>query len=177
MVSLTFLVTTALMAASGAELVDKALRSEEFAKAHRYAYLLEREVADKAPLQVLDGQLLVKPASGLGIYEKAPKNRIAGEEIYIYAQIRNHKSQRSTLGYQLHLVSDLVVFDQSGNRLAADQGFGESRFIASVEHRDTFINIALKSKGLPAGAYVFRLVVHDKVGSKSGFVDIQVVKP
>ena len=73
-------------------------------------------------------------------------------------------------------MSDLLVLDSQGNELAQDLGFGTSEFTAKTEHRDTFVNIALKATGLPPGPYVFRLIIHDKIGNKRGQVDIPVVR-
>jgi hypothetical protein len=53
--------------------------------------------------------------------------------------------------------------------------FGESRFRARAAHRDTFVNIALRVHGLPAGKYRIVLVVHDEIGHKKGSVEIPFV--
>ena len=147
------------------------------ARAHREAFEQERALAEKAPLEVLDGRLLREPAAGLGIYSEVRGGRVAGPEIFLYAHVRNHLSRRVRRGYQLHLVTDLIVLDEAGGVLATDRGFGVSRYTSRTEHRDTFVNIGVKSAGLPPGNYTMRLVIHDRIGGKVGEVEIPVVMP
>ena len=147
------------------------------AQAHQEAFKQERALAEKAPLEVLDGRLLRAPAEGLGIYREAPRGRVRGPEIFRYAHVRNHLSRRVRQGYQLHLVTDLIVLDEEGGVLASDKAFGVSRYTSRTEHRDTFVNIGVKSAGLPPGNYTMRLVIHDRVGGKVGKVEIPVVMP
>ena len=177
MVSLTLILITAVGTGASPLSVDSLLAEGKYAEAHQRAFSQERKAAMKAPLEVSDGQLLTEPAVALGIYKKARNGRVSGKEIYLYAQVRNHRSRKVGKRFELHLVSDLLVLDKKGNELASDLGFGESRYLAAVEHRDTFVNIALKSAGLPRGDYIFRLVVNDQVGNKRGSVDIPVVMP
>ena len=177
MVSITLMMIAALGAGEAQASVEGLLAEGKYAQAHHRAFNLERKAALTAPLAVMDGQLLREPAVALGVYKKARNQRVSGKEIFLYAQVRNHHSRKTRQGFELHLVSDLLVLDKKGNELASDQAFGESRYVASVEHRDTFVNIALKSGGLPSGEYVFRLVVNDRIGNKKGHVDIPVVMP
>ena len=149
----------------------------DWGRAHHSATDLERQLAKKAPLEVLDGQLLAGPAAGLGIYEPAANAQIRGEDIYLYAHVRNQVSRKSARGYELFLETDLLVLDRKGEVLAEDRGFGVSRFHSRSEHRDTFVNIGVKSKGLPPGDYIFRLIIHDRFGGKEGSVEIPVVMP
>lgn len=176
MVSLSVLVIASVTAGAEPDSINKLLQNESLLGAHKALYSLERQIAAQAPLEVSDGQLLRAPAAGLGIYTPAPKNQIIQDEIFLYAHIRNHVSEKVLGGYRIHLVSDLLVLDSQGNELAQDRGFGTSEFTAKTEHRDTFVNIALKATGLPPGPYVFRLIIHDKIGNKRGQVDIPVVR-
>ncbi len=149
----------------------------QWGTAHRRVATLERDLARKAPLEVLDGRLLREPAAGLGIYEPAKNGEVQGADIYLYAHVRNHSSRKSPGGHELHLVTDLVVLSPGGETLAEDKGFGVSRFTSRTEHRDTFVNVGIKSRGLPPGRYVFKLVIHDRIGGKQGAVTIPVVVP
>ncbi len=177
MVSVTLIMVATFGTGASPVSVDGLLAHGKYAEAHQRAFLLERKAARKAPLEVSDGQLLKEPAVALGVYKKARSSLVSGKEIYLYAQVRNHRSRKVGKRFELHLVSDLLVLDKEGKELASDKGFGESRYMAFVEHRDTFVNVGLKSTGLPRGDYIFRLVVTDRVGNKSGSVDIPVVMP
>lgn len=133
---------------------------------------LEPLAAREAPLAVTDGRPLAEPAQGLGMYTPLQDGVVKGEELYLYAQVANHGLRKVKEGWELHLASDLAVLDAMGRELARDPGFGESRFTARVPHRDTFVIAALRVRGLPAGKYVARLTVRDRVDEKSGVVDI-----
>ena len=158
--------------------LKKALASRDPVALAAAARDLDRAASLLAPLEVLDGQALSTPPAGLGLYDPLPNGVVRSEEIYLYAQVRNH-TRRSLPGgwYELHLVSDLVMLDASGNEIARDTAFGESRFTARAEHRDTFIAIALRVKGLPAGAYRVRLVVHDEPSGRVGQTEIPFSMP
>jgi hypothetical protein len=157
--------------------LERAVSRSAWGEAVTLARAIEARLADKAPLEVTDGQALAEPASGLGIYHRLADGVVRQSELYLYAQVRNHGVRQVTAGHELHLVSDLIVLDALGNELARDDAFGESRFVARAVPRDTFVNIALRVTGLDAGAYVARLVVHDRIGGKSRSVDIPFRMP
>lgn len=153
------------------------IKAGRWTEASALARSIEAHIAQMAPLEVFDGQALKEPAMGLGIYERLDDGLVAGEELFLYAQVRNHGLQAKKNGYELVLVSDLIVLDAKGKELARDEGFGESRFTAHARHRDAFVNIALRAKGLPSGKYIARLVVHDRIKRSSGRVDIPFAMP
>lgn len=134
--------------------------------------LIERTLAEKAPLKISDAQVLLEPADGLGMYKKAPNGVVHQNEVYLYAQVQNHCLKKTPKGFELYLVSDLIVFDSQGNELVRDVGFGTSRFEAAVPHRDTFVNIAVRATGLPQGKYRVRLLIHDRIGNKKDHADV-----
>ncbi|OGQ85897.1 MAG: hypothetical protein A2289_24825 [Deltaproteobacteria bacterium RIFOXYA12_FULL_58_15] len=154
--------------------LSKLVAQEKWDKAAEWVRLIETRVSERAALEVIDGQVLVKPPAGLGIYERAGGGVVRGDEVYLYAQVRNHQVRQLGEGFELHLVTDLIIYDADAENveIARDSGYGESRFVARTPHRDTFVVIALRRKGLPSGAYVVRLVVHDRIGKNRGNIDI-----
>jgi hypothetical protein len=157
--------------------LGKLVETERWADAARLAREVEARIAKQAPLEVIDGRALAAPADGLGIYHELPDGLVRGDELYLYAQVRGHALRKIEAWHELHLVSDLIVLDAKGRELARDMAFGESRFRARAVHRDTFVNIALRVRGLPAGKYRVVLVVHDVIGHKEGSVEIPFVMP
>ena len=138
---------------------------------------LDRLIADLAPLEVPDIQVLAVPPQGLGMYTPLYKGVVRSPEILIYAQVRNH-GLRSVHGfYELHLVSDLVVLDAAGKELGRDEALGESRYTARAMHRDTFVLIAVRTQGLPAGKYRIRLILHDRISKKRAQAETPFVIP
>jgi hypothetical protein len=163
--------------AAEVEQLGRAVSSSDWSAAATRARALEARLSALAPLELGDAQVLVEPAAGLGIYTPLPGGVARQAELYLYAQVRNHGLRQLAGGWELHLVSDLVVLDEEGNELARDEGFGESRFVARAPPRDTFVSIALRVTGLPSGSYRVRLVMHDRVGKKSQSVEIPFRMP
>lgn len=170
-VSLLSFAGTAAAAKSG-DLPERAKRlaaeiaSGDWTAAAKTARQLERDVATHAPLEIVDIQVLGQLPEGLGLYTPLFAGEVRGEEIFIYAQVRNHGIRTVAGRSELHLVSDLVILDGAGKELARDEAFGESRFNARAVHRDTFVLIGLRTKGLGKGAYEARIVLHDEISKK-----------
>jgi hypothetical protein len=164
-------------AAAEPRVYEKQAAAGKWGDAAATARALEATAAAKAPLEVVDVQLLGAPPEGLGMYTPLPDARARGPEVYLYAQVRNHGLRETHGFFELHLVSELVIYDASGAELARDTNFGESRFTARVPHRDTFVVIALRPAGLPSGEYRVQLVLHDEIGKKSGKGETRLVVP
>ena len=163
---------SAKVLAKSCEHLKKLIKKNELSAAAAELRTISQEVEKQAPLEIVDARILYKPAEGLGIYKPLPLGRVMGDELYIYAQLRQHNLRQKGNRWELHLVSDLIILDENGAELARDEGFGESRFSARAEHRDTFVNIAVRAVGLPDGDYRVRLVIHDRIGKKSAQVEM-----
>lgn len=149
------------------DLLEKQVTAGDWAAAARTARAVERLAATRAPLEIVDVQTLSSPPEGLGMYTALFGGKVQSGELVVYAQVRNHALRERAGFYEIHLVSDLAVLDASGAVLAEDVGFGESRFNSRAQHRDTFVVIAMGTKGLPRGKYRLRIVLHDRIGKKS----------
>jgi hypothetical protein len=160
-----------LLSGTNLAALDKTLASHladnKWAAAVQTLRDMESIISKHAPLEIIDGAILMQPASGLGLYKPVFKGEVKGDELFLYAQVRHHGIRRVHDHFELHLVSDIIVLDKQGKEIARDEGFGESRFSARVPHRDTFVMVALRVKGLAAGRYTVRLVLKDKVANKS----------
>ena len=152
--------------------LEAALKQRQWAEAAHLGRRIEMLAGIRAPLELVDVAILNAPAEGLGLYSPAFKGEVRGDELYLYAQVRNHGVREVHGFFELHLVSDIVILDGKGKEIARDEGFGESRFSSRVPHRDTFVMIALRVKGLSAGNYRIRLKLHDKVGKKESQRDV-----
>ena len=99
MVSIALMMFAALGSGDSATSVEGLLAKGKYAQAHHRAFELERKAALKAPLEVLDGQLLLEPALALGVYKRVRNQRVLGSEIFLYAQVRNHHSRKTNRGF------------------------------------------------------------------------------
>lgn len=152
--------------------LTQSVAAGEWSRAHELLRALELELASVAPLRLFDGQVLVAPPAGLGMYEAAPKGAIGGDELFLYAQVQQHMLRPSRGGYELSLASDLVLLGAAGEELARDEDLGRSAFWAKAAHRDTFVVVALRVKGLAAGPYRARWTVRDTLGGKQATIEL-----
>lgn len=152
--------------------LTQAVAGGEWTRAHELLRALELELASVAPLRLCDGQVLVAPPAGLGMYEVAPKGVIRGDELYLYVQVQQHTLRPERGGFELSLASDLVLLGADGAELARDADLGRSAFWAKAAHRDTFVVVALRVKGLAAGAYRARWTVRDTLGGKHATIEL-----
>lgn len=147
-------------------------REGDWAKAAEVTRALEAGLAARAPLEIVDIQVLGGPPQGLGMYTPLFKGQVRGEEVFIYAQVRNHGLREVHGHYELHLATQLVILGEQGKELAREDNFGESRFSARTPHRDTFVVLALRTKGLATGTYRARVTLRDKVGEKQATEEV-----
>jgi len=165
--------------AAQAKTLEKQIQAGDWQHAADTARALESAVAQKAPLEIVDLEVMTDAPDALGIYTVPFHNEIRGDSLYVYAQVRNHGIEERAGFYYLHLVSDLVVLDAKGHELARDEALGESYFGARAPHRDTLVVIALRTKGLAPGEYRLRLILHDRIAKKeaSREVTFRIPKP
>ncbi len=162
----------------GAPLVEdvatlkRLVAEESWAEAAALARSLDARIGERAPLVVTDRQALAAPPQGYGMYVPAHGGVIRHGELFLYAEVQNHGNRQTAAGFELHLVSDLIVLDGAGQEIARDPAFAASRFTAATPHRDTFVVVALRTRGLPPGKYRARLQIHDRIGKKRGEVEI-----
>ncbi len=150
------------------EAIKKATKQKDFLTALERTRELETELAARAPLEIVDLQVLPAPPQGIGMYTPLFKGELhtSKDEIYVYAHVRNHGISKIGGFYHVYLVSDLTLLNDKGEVVAEDPKFGESRYAARVPHRDTLVVIALKSKGIAKGVYTLKLTLHDYIGKK-----------
>ena len=155
-----------------AKQVSRAIADGKWTEAAALTTKLDRAIAAKAPLIVVDGHVLYEPPQGYGLYNAAADGVPTNDELILYAEVHEHGLRQTTNGFELYLTSDLIVLDSEGHELARDENFGEQRFTAKAANRDTFVTAAVSTKGLPTGRYVARWVIHDRVGEKVATTDI-----
>lgn len=123
-------------------------------------------LSQKAPLNINKITLLTAPAEGRGIYQEL-RGPAHSEELYLYAQLQNHTIREvEPERYEIHLSSDIAIYDEDGTLLVQDRGFGRSHFFAKTKHRETYVNIAIRAHGIPDGRYTLKLTVTDILSGK-----------
>ncbi|MBL9123414.1 MAG: hypothetical protein JNG90_07255 [Planctomycetaceae bacterium] len=114
-----------------------------------------------------------------GVYEPFASTEFApGQEVLLYAELENLKSDPRAGGYYTALQSRYEVLDAAG-KVVDTREFGLTEETCRNERRDFFIRYQfLLPKGLAAGAYTLKLQIEDTLGRKSGSASIPFsIKP
>lgn len=107
--------------------------------------------------------------SSYGVFKKFDKYEFtAGQEVLLYAEIENYKSEQTDRGYHTALKSHYQVLDSQGKRIA-DQDFAVTEEHCQNLRRDFFVRYFVwMPKQIAAGNYTLQLTVEDTKGQKIG---------
>ncbi|MEM9658455.1 MAG: hypothetical protein AAF961_08850 [Planctomycetota bacterium] len=125
-------------------------------------------LAELATLQVRNAALVTE-VTGFGAYAPVNETRFrAGEEITLYAEIENLRSQSTVDGYQTVLSTSYQVVDETGRRVDGAQ-FPDVEDVCRTRRRDFHMQygIALPTRIYP-GPYELQLIVTDQLSNKIG---------
>ena len=115
-----------------------------------------------------------KEVTSFGVFKRFPNYEFKpGEEVLLYCEVENLKSQSTEQGYHTNVKSSYQVLDARGERVA-EQEFPPSDDFCASPRRDFFIPyfIALP-KRLNPGAYTLQLTIEDGQSNKVGQSSIQ----
>jgi hypothetical protein len=109
-----------------------------------------------------------------GVFKKFEKYEFtAGQEVLLYAEIENFKSEQTDRGYHTALKSHYQVLDSQGKRIA-DQDFAVTEEHCQNLRRDFFVRYHIwMPKQIATGNYTLQLTVEDTKGQKIGQSSIQ----
>ncbi|HWL75386.1 MAG TPA: hypothetical protein VNQ74_16075, partial [Burkholderiaceae bacterium] len=112
--------------------------------------------------------------SSYGVFKKFDKYEFtAGQEVLLYAEVENYKSEQTERGYHTALKSHYQVLDSQGKRIA-DQDFAVTEEHCQNLRRDFFVRYFVwMPKQIAAGNYTLQLTVEDTKGQKIGQSSIQ----
>ena len=115
-----------------------------------------------------------KEVTSYGVFKRFPKYEFKpAEEVLLYCEIENLKSQSTDLGYHTNIKSSYQILDSRGERVS-EQEFPPSDDYCSNQRRDFFIPyfIALPKRINP-GNYTLQLTIEDTQRNKVGQSSIQ----
>ena len=115
-----------------------------------------------------------KEVTSFGVFKRFASNEFKpGEEVLLYCEVENLKSQSTEQGYHTAIKSSYLIFDARGQRIA-EQDFPASDDFCANPRRDFFIPyfIALP-KRLSSGSYTLQLTIEDSQTSKVGQSSIE----
>ncbi len=115
-----------------------------------------------------------KEVTSYGVFKRFPKYEFKpAEEVLLYCEIENLRSQSTDLGYHTNIKSSYQILDSRGERVS-EQEFPPSDDYCSNPRRDFFIPyfIALPKRINP-GNYTLQLTIEDTQRNKVGQSSIQ----
>jgi hypothetical protein len=115
-----------------------------------------------------------KEVTSYGVFKRFPKYEFKpAEEVLLYCEIENLKSQSTDLGFHTNIKSSYQILDNRGERIS-EQEFPPSDDYCSNPRRDFFIPyfIALPKRINP-GNYTLQLTIEDTQRNKIGQSSIQ----
>lgn len=107
--------------------------------------------------------------SSYGVYKQFENYAFRpAQEVLLYAEVENFKSETTPEGYKTALTSRYELFDKQGNEVD-EKDFGATEDVCRNRRRDFFIRYQFAlPKRLYNGSYTLKLTVEDKQGEKIG---------
>lgn len=143
-------------------------RNGDTAGALKQVLLAEEEARARLPLVLSNGNVLSDVPENLGMYKPAPGSMVFNQTALFYLEVENFGLRKRPDGLEVDLWTDLWILHDDGERIGGKERFGEHRFTARAPYRRTHMALEAAINGLPPGAYLAQVVVHDAVSGKQG---------
>lgn len=118
--------------------------------------------------------------SSYGVYKAFDKHEFQpGQEVLLYAEVENFKSESSEKGYRTSLRSSYQILDPHGARVA-QQEFALTEEYCRNPRRDFFIRYFVwMPKRIYGGKYTLQLTIEDTLSQKIGqsTIDFEIKEP
>jgi len=131
------------------------------------------KLGESAPLEVC-GLALCKSIDGYGCIAAFEKDEFTpGQEILLYAEVKNFTSEQTAKGYHTTLRSSWQIFDSRGQRVVEHDCPETEEYCRNVRH-DFFvgIRIVLPEKHIYPGRHTLQLTIEDLKSRKLGQASI-----
>lgn len=147
------------------QIVDPAKRAVE---ARRHLDRALHRLADSAELLVYNLAFCTEVTS-FGVYEETGKSEFrAGEEVLLYAEVENFRSEETEQGYHTALRSSYQILDAQGRRVTS-QDFNVMEEHCQNPRRDFFVRYFLQMpERIYPGEYTLELTIEDGLSQKLG---------
>lgn len=134
----------------------------------------QRSLRERAELTVRNPTFCTEVTS-YGVYQPFASTQFKpGQEVLLYAEIENLKSDHRTDGYYTALESSYEMVDAQGKSVDTRQ-FGLTQETCRNERRDFFIRYQFfLPKTIADGTYTLSLQIKDALGQKSGQTSIEI---
>jgi hypothetical protein len=134
-------------------------------------------VWEELPLSVRNATLVTGTPKGFGQYERRSGNSFKPDEaVTVYAELYGYGvTTRASGGFVRELSADLALVDTTGAVRANQIGFWQSAEEFDVRPLEMHLSFSATLSAFPAGDYLLRFTVHDKVSGKQTSFDIPIV--
>ena len=109
---------------------------------------------------------------GFGQYVPLPSNRIKqGSEIFFYYEPVNLYTNRLADSYQIWFTQDIILMDEKGETIFGKENALTFNYNTKSPLMDIFSTNTLTLGDLPAGTYIYRAVMHDRLRNINAIFD------
>lgn len=147
-------------------------RRDRAAEAKRLLGEAAAKLSVAAPL-VVKGLAFATEVQSFGCYTRFEKDEFAADqEVLLYAEVENFRSEPTPKGFQTTLRSSYKIYDSRGQQ-AAEEEFPVTEESCRSERRDFFIGYHLRiPKALHPGKYTLKLTIEDLKRNEVGQASI-----
>ena len=104
---------------------------------------------------------------GIGRFTPAGEGFKLGDDVYLYAEAENCKSEREGKGHHLNLVLDMDIYYEDGRPMYSQKDVKSFAPNSMREFSKTFLWVKIETRYLQAGEYKVEINVRDENAKKS----------
>ena len=104
----------------------------------------------------------------IGVYTELTEPKFKQEETaYFYIEPENFFTRKSEGKYEIWISEDILILSERGETLMEKLGVVETHYNSASHILDVYFNNHVEFKGVPAGKYIFKVILYDKIKNTS----------
>lgn len=125
------------------------------------------ELQNKGKLGIKDF-LPCSKISTLGSYTALAETKFKqNEPLYVYFEPVNFSTSKTDAKYEIWLSEDILILNEKGETLMEKPGIMENHYTSASPILDIYFNNHVEFDDVPAGKYIFKVILHDKLKNAS----------
>jgi len=110
----------------------------------------------------------------IGSYTPLPETKFKrNETLYVYFEPKNYFTKKSDGKYEIWLTEDIFILNEKGETLMEKPNVVQTHYNSASPILDIYFNNHIEFTDVPAGKYVFRVILYDKLKNTSASESLQ----